>query len=154
MPSTRELLDAIRTQLDALEDTKNPLVRAELESVSRQLATLGQRANDERTGRPSSSEFAILSEFAEHIPHPGDALPSLVSFVDRELRYVYNNEAYRTWFDAVPRAGTHVSEVLGPENYARARPHLERAFKGEGHPFELALLSIHGGFLPPCPLTR
>ncbi len=145
MPN-RELLESIRTQLDALENATAPRIQTELAAISTRLAALVERSSDEvSSSTPArSGEFAILREFANHIPHPGDALPSLVSVVNHEFRYVYNNAAYVTWFDVTPRRGAHVSEVLGAENFARARPQIERALAGEEREFEIVLESVKG----------
>ena len=61
-----------------------------------------------------------------------DALPDLVSFVDREQRYRFVNEAYAKWVGWDPRAmeGRTVEEVLGPALYEQVRPSIETALSG------------------------
>ena len=56
-----------------------------------------------------------------------DALPVLVSFIDREERYRFANTAYETWFGAPAAAvrGRTVREVLGEAAYAVLAPHIE-----------------------------
>jgi len=62
-----------------------------------------------------------------------DALPLLVSFIDRDLVYRYANQHYFEWFgigaDAV--IGRHARDVIGGENFERRRPVMERALAGE-----------------------
>jgi PAS domain S-box-containing protein len=62
-----------------------------------------------------------------------DAVPILISYVDREERYRFVNRAYERWF-AVDRAeieGRTMREVLGGEAYSRLQSHIHRALAGE-----------------------
>ncbi len=138
----RELLESIRRKLDALERATDPQTEAELAAIESRLTALVERSRESTALR--AGELAALREFADYIPHTADALPSLVSVVDREFRYIYNNSAYSTWFNVAPRHGAHVSEVLGAENFARARPQLERALAGDERTFEITLQSEQG----------
>ncbi|MFP5304340.1 MAG: PAS domain S-box protein [Gammaproteobacteria bacterium] len=67
-----------------------------------------------------------------------DALPALVSYVDAQQRYRFNNRGYQDWFGEPAQAlhGRHLSEVLGASAYARIRPHVERALQGQRVRFE------------------
>ncbi len=62
-----------------------------------------------------------------------NALPVLIAYVDADLRYRFNNDAYRAWFGVSPGEafGRHIREVAGEEFFQAARPHLERALSGE-----------------------
>jgi PAS domain S-box-containing protein len=70
-----------------------------------------------------------------------DNLPQLVSYVDREQRYRYNNPAYERFFGHKPREiyGKPVPELLGEAAYADIRPFVERALAGETVMFERQL---------------
>ncbi len=70
-----------------------------------------------------------------------DAMPALISYVDPQCRYVFNNKAYETWFGQPGRTvrGSHVREVLGEQGYASVRPHLERALAGTRVTFEVEM---------------
>jgi diguanylate cyclase (GGDEF)-like protein/PAS domain S-box-containing protein len=62
-----------------------------------------------------------------------DALPVLVSYVDRDFRYRFNNSAYERMF-SVPRMvlfGKPVGDVVAPETWARLEPRMRRALAGE-----------------------
>jgi PAS domain S-box-containing protein len=76
-----------------------------------------------------------------------DALPVLVSFVQRDGRYAYANRAYTEWFGLAREEvlGRHLHDVLGEAAYAGVRPFLERALSGESVSFERALPYLHGG---------
>lgn len=62
-----------------------------------------------------------------------DALPLLVSFIDRDYVYRYANRHYVDWFgiQAGDVVGRHARDVIGEENFARRRPFMERALAGE-----------------------
>jgi PAS domain S-box-containing protein len=67
-----------------------------------------------------------------------DALPLLVSYVDRDQRYRFNNRAYEEWFRVAPEQlrGKHLREVLGEEAYEGVREHVEAALAGSPRMFE------------------
>jgi PAS domain S-box-containing protein len=61
-----------------------------------------------------------------------DAVPSLVSYVDKNQRYQFNNRQYEKWFghsrDEIK--GKHLSEVLGQKAYDGLKGHIEKALSG------------------------
>lgn len=67
-----------------------------------------------------------------------DAVPILISYVDREERYRFVNRAYERWFgvDRSEIEGKTLSEVLGPEAYDLVRAHVVRVLAGEAVTFE------------------
>jgi len=62
-----------------------------------------------------------------------NALPVLIAYVDGDLRYRFNNDAYRVWFGFRPEEafGRHIREMIGEKFFLCARPYLERALSGE-----------------------
>jgi PAS domain S-box-containing protein len=62
-----------------------------------------------------------------------DALPMLVSYVDREHVYRFANIAYETWFGMSPAGmiGRHVRDVIGDAPYQDRRADLDRGLAGE-----------------------
>jgi PAS domain S-box-containing protein len=62
-----------------------------------------------------------------------NALPVLISYVDADQRYGFNNEAYRVWFGVSPEEafGRTIREVAGEEFFRCVRPYVERALSGE-----------------------
>jgi PAS domain S-box-containing protein len=83
--------------------------------------TEGVRANQRRDA--AETELRLVT----------DALPFLVSFIDRSLTYRFANAAYEEWFgrplDQV--IGRTVPEVAGEEGYRLRRAMIERALAGE-----------------------
>jgi PAS domain S-box-containing protein len=62
-----------------------------------------------------------------------NALPVLISCVDSDLCYRFNNEAYRAWFGVGPEeaCGRTIREVTGEGFFHRVGPFVERALSGE-----------------------
>ncbi|MCU0561325.1 MAG: ATP-binding protein [Desulfobacterales bacterium] len=62
-----------------------------------------------------------------------NALPVLISYVDTDLRYRFNNEAYQAWFGVDPQEaqGRSIPEVIGERFFQSARPYLQQALSGE-----------------------
>ncbi|WP_197064795.1 PAS domain S-box protein [Leptolyngbya sp. KIOST-1] len=76
-----------------------------------------------------------------------DAVPSLISFIDAQRRYRYNNRSYENWFGqlAQDNHGKHMREVLGEAAYAVVRPYVERVLAGEQVTFETQVPYKDGG---------
>ncbi|MEE4302535.1 MAG: diguanylate cyclase [Wenzhouxiangella sp.] len=76
-----------------------------------------------------------------------DAIPLLVSYVDRERRYREVNAAYEDWFgvEAADIRGQYMWEVIGEEAYERIRPYVDAAFSGEEVSYEAELPYKEGG---------
>jgi two-component system, chemotaxis family, CheB/CheR fusion protein len=72
-----------------------------------------------------------------------DSLPVLISYVDTEQRYVFNNLAYERWFGVARDSvrGRFVRDLIGEAAYASASPSIARALAGEavGHEGDLEL---------------
>ena len=67
-----------------------------------------------------------------------DALPVLISYVDKEERYQFVNSGYQTWFGLGPEQllGRRALDVVGPTAYAQIKGYLDRALAGERLEFE------------------
>ena len=90
-----------------------------------------------------------------------DSIPARVALYDRDRRHRYVNREYANFVGREPEAilGRTLSEVVGPETYARLQPfygqlqpHSERALAGEASRWEGWLpYSGHG---EPCFVQR
>jgi PAS domain S-box-containing protein len=62
-----------------------------------------------------------------------DAIPALVSYIDADRRYRFNNRAYADWFGHEPHdlQGQTMREVLGEQAYQQLQPHVDRVLAGE-----------------------
>jgi PAS domain S-box-containing protein len=91
------------------------------------------------TDRKEAERAAQESE--ERLRSIADALPLLISYVDKEKRFRFVNRQYEIWF-ARPLeeiVGRTVSEVFGPQMYETRRPFMERALAGETVSYEAEL---------------
>jgi PAS domain S-box-containing protein len=70
-----------------------------------------------------------------------DTLPMLISFIDRDLRYGFNNQAYQRWFgnSVEDLGGRLVRDVLGDAAFEIVLPMMQRALAGETVQFETTL---------------
>lgn len=75
-----------------------------------------------------------------------DALPAMVGYWDADQRNRVANRAYVEFFGLTPEQirGRHLRDVLGPDLYARNRPHIERALAGEPQLFDRMLIDSSG----------
>lgn len=82
------------------------------------------------TERKLSEEALRRSE--ERLRRLTDHLPCYVCYVDREERYRFANETYRSWFGLDPASilGLKIEELVGPENYGTIKPHVDEALAG------------------------
>ena len=94
-------------------------------------------AHTDITERKRAEEEARESE--ERLRAIADALPVLISYVDRDQVFRFVNRTYETWFQR-PRTeivGRRVEEVMTPTMYAARRPQLKRALAGEEVSYEV-----------------
>jgi PAS domain S-box-containing protein len=100
----------------------------------------------EETLRRSENQLRLIT----------DALPALISYVDREHRYSFVNQAYTGWFGLAPEdfVGKHLRDIIGEAAYAAVLPKMERAFAGEAVEFEQLMpypegeRNIHVNYVP------
>ena len=73
-----------------------------------------------------------LHEFRDMVKTVMDSVPLLITYVDREERYMYANDAYAEWYGMTREEliGKRVSEVLTPEVYERASVSIQRVLSG------------------------
>lgn len=67
-----------------------------------------------------------------------DNLPALVSFIDHDERFQFNNRMYTEWLDRPLSeiTGRTMREVHGEMNYQRYKPYFDQALKGSKVEFE------------------
>ncbi|MES2781867.1 MAG: PAS domain-containing protein [Pseudomonadota bacterium] len=83
------------------------------------------------TDRKLAQDRAVNSE--RELQILTDALPALISYVDKEERYQFVNKEYEQWFKVRREdiLGRTVRDVIGDEAYAITKPHINRAMSGE-----------------------
>ncbi|HUR97090.1 MAG TPA: PAS domain S-box protein [Pyrinomonadaceae bacterium] len=67
-----------------------------------------------------------------------DAMPGLISYIDREYRYQFVNQAYTEWFGlkAEDIINKPVWEIFGQPTFENAKPHLDVALEGRSETYE------------------
>jgi diguanylate cyclase (GGDEF)-like protein/PAS domain S-box-containing protein len=75
-----------------------------------------------------------------------NALPAMVGYWDVELRNQMANDAYVEYVGLTPQQlrGMHISDVQGPETFAKHHPHMLRALAGEPQVFDGTLVDPSG----------
>jgi PAS domain-containing protein len=89
------------------------------------------RKHDERALRESESKLRLIT----------DALPALISYVDKDQVYRFTNKGYEDWFGKPVHEinGHTLREVLGPALYDPRRHFVEQALAGISSVFELKM---------------
>ena len=84
------------------------------------------------------SMASALRDNEERLRLMTDSLPVMISYVDAEQHYQFNNARYEEWFDIPINSlrGRHVRDVIGKEAYDSVRKHIEAALRGEPRKFE------------------
>ncbi|MHC5672164.1 DUF4118 domain-containing protein, partial [Nostoc sp.] len=96
------------------------------------------RESEVRFGRLTESNEEALRQLETELHLITDTLPVLISFVDSEQRYRFNNRAYQEWFGhpAAEIYGKHLWEVVGESAYEVVRPYVEQVLAGQQVTFE------------------
>jgi PAS domain S-box-containing protein len=76
-----------------------------------------------------------------------NSVPVLISFVDSEQRYRFNNRTYEEWFGCMASEvyGKTLWQVLGQTAYEAIRPYVQRVLQGEQVTFEGDIPYQNGG---------
>jgi PAS domain S-box-containing protein len=98
---------------------------------------ISERVQAEEELRQRETELRLLT----------NAVPVLISFVDAQQRYRFNNQKYQEWFGkpASEVSGKYLWEVLGEAAYATIRPYVEQVLAGQQVTFESKIPYKHGG---------
>ncbi|HEX9385746.1 MAG TPA: PAS domain S-box protein [Anaerolineales bacterium] len=72
-----------------------------------------------------------------------NALPVLISYIDKNQRYQFANEAYEEWFGEKAQ-GKHIEEVVGQATYQKTSKYIDKVLKGETVTYETEILDQDG----------
>ena len=108
-------------------------------SVATQLAFFIERRRAERERHEAMVATEALGKRLQIIT---DAVPMLISYVDRQERHRYVSKAFQNWFGISPEQilGKSVRDLVGDAAYEAIRPRVEKALAGEEVTFD-----VHGG---------
>lgn len=75
-----------------------------------------------------------------------DTLPSLMAILGRDERYIRVNRGYQDWFGLRREEveGRFLKDVIGPDAYARIKPHVDAVLAGRTVSFDSVLPYTHG----------
>ena len=76
-----------------------------------------------------------------------DAVPAIITYVDRDLIYRFINRQSIDWFGKPPEevVGRHVKDVIGADAYRKLAPNIEIALRGEKVSFDELVPYEHKG---------
>ncbi|MBW4582429.1 MAG: PAS domain S-box protein [Tildeniella nuda ZEHNDER 1965/U140] len=88
-----------------------------------------------------------LAESEKQLRLITDALPVLVSYVDADQRYRFNNQTYEHWYGQTRTelTGKTIRQVIGESAYKRIQPHVEAALSGQAVTYESIMPYTDGG---------
>jgi PAS domain S-box-containing protein len=80
-----------------------------------------------------------VKKHADELQEIADAVPGLIAFADRDLRYRFCNRTFGEWVGKSCHqiVGHTVQETVPPHFWTELKPHLEKALEGETVSFEL-----------------
>jgi two-component system sensor histidine kinase/response regulator len=135
-----------RKRVQAELKRANEELEARVAERTRQL----ERANLELQTEISERHHAVeeLAGIEALLRSIMDSIPAMITFVDSEERYRFFNRRFGNWvrLSAGEIRGRTIEEVMGKEEYAVIRPHVEKALAGSGTTFERTR-QIKGGDL-------
>ncbi|NQT72933.1 MAG: PAS domain S-box protein [Chloroflexi bacterium] len=90
----------------------------------------------EITERKQAEEAVQQSEYRLRLI--ADALPVLISYVDKEERYQFNNKGYENWFghSREEMHGQKIADIMGVEAYESVKEYLDCALSGQAVHYE------------------
>jgi PAS domain S-box-containing protein len=96
-----------------------------------------ERKKAEETVRENEEQLRLLT----------DSLPVLISYVDTNQRYLFNNKGYEDWFgySREETRGKHIKEILGKSAYQKIRGYIKKALSGQRVTFENTVPYKDGG---------
>jgi PAS domain S-box-containing protein len=101
-----------------------------------------------------SRQLAI--DTVRHLSMITDALPVLISYVDKDLIYRFHNKAYGRWYGTKAENcnGIPIKKIIGNELFNFVLPYLKEAFAGKTQSFEFKTLrdgtehTMIGNYIP------
>jgi len=98
----------------------------------------------------------LLAQSERRLRTVTDNMPALISYIDKDARYQFVNRTYGTWMgiDTAGMVGQSMLAVLGAEEFAKRRAHVDRALSGERSDFDIESTwlgvhrHLHGTYVP------
>ncbi|MBW4691035.1 MAG: PAS domain S-box protein [Lyngbya sp. HA4199-MV5] len=134
-----------RKQAQIALQQANEQLEARVQARTAELSQVNALLRSELIDRKQAQ--AALSESEKQLRLITNALPVLISYVDAEERYRFNNQAYEQWFGYswTTLQGQSLKDVLGEAAYQTIKPHVETALSGQEVAYESAVPYKDGG---------
>jgi len=128
-----ELRLAYEQALEEHRDRLEILVEERTSELSRKAHLLEEAHRAESTARIEAARSEARLRLIT------DSMPALISRIDRDRRFVFNNKAYETWLERpLSRiTGERLDALYTPDQFAQIAPQLDAAFAGERVTFEM-----------------
>lgn len=113
-------------------EAKNREYGQAMDSAAWRIETLeGSRASLEASERKLRDSEKKLRQITDNIP-------ALISYVDSEQRYRFNNKAYEVWMGRSPESlyGITLFDAAGEKAYARVKPFIDTVLSGKRASYE------------------
>lgn len=129
-----DITDRKRAQI-ALQQA-NEHLEARVQERTAALSQVNALLHSELIERKQAEQ--ALSESEKQLRTITNALPVLISYIDADQRFRFNNQTYEQWFGCnwTDIHGQHLSQVLGEQAYQSIQPYVKRALSGEATTYE------------------
>jgi PAS domain S-box-containing protein len=143
--SDRKRSEAERKQTQIALQQANEQLEARVQARTVELSQVNALLRSELIERKQAEQALLESE--KQLRLITDALPVLISYVDAEQRYRFNNQAYEQWFgyEWAMLQGQYLKDVLGETAYQAIKPHVEAALSGQQVNYESYVPYKEGG---------
>lgn len=148
-PKTTSECHHIEKEYIRKDGTRVPVVVGCASLVNEQQQVIGfvlDISKQQAALRESQEILETLHQREDELRLITNSVPVLISYVDAEQRYRFNNKGYEDLFGlpASETYGKHIKEVLGESVYQSILPYVERVIAGEQITFETQVLDKHG----------
>ncbi len=119
-----------RKRAELVLQQANEQLEAKVQERTAELAQVNASLQLELAERKRAEQALLQSE--KQLRTITNALPVLISYIDSDHRYRFNNRAYEEWFgySQTEVVGQHLRDVLGESAYQEIEPYLNVAFSG------------------------
>ena len=120
-----------RKRAQAALQKANEQLEAKVQERTAELSQVNALLRNELIDRKQAEQ--ALSQSEQQLRLITDALPVLISYIDADQYYRFNNGAYEHWFgyERTTLYGKHVREVMGEAAYQTIEPYIEAVLSGE-----------------------
>jgi diguanylate cyclase (GGDEF)-like protein/PAS domain S-box-containing protein len=134
----------IRNRFDLLGMAVFALTGMMISCIVEMMHRANARAKEAQKQAEATALASVESE--QFIKSVINAMPNMIGYWDKELRFRFVNDAYREWFGKAPEAiiGTAIRDLMGERLFALNEAHILGALAGEQQQFQRTLTKADG----------